>query len=630
MPSVFPEWKETAEEHVDLHAWDAVLAQDMPTDGSFVFNSERRAIVCVSFQDLDDNLGADADETKARLRPLEGAPWDMIIFDEAHLGDTERSQRILDRLEAGSRNARRLFLSGTPFERLASSGLRHDQVYSYSYLDEDERRCDEIKKDPSGNAPFVYRCLPSLVMSAIDLSATNFTAHDSSGLYDTGGDFSLNRLFDYEKSKFTNDQALSGFLDSLCRDDHKSATPISIYGQMGRKLGLKDRKPHHVWWMPPNQAMMEALKYRLSQHPYFRNFRVIVATGRTKKRGEAYDVDDLRCQIQMAEEDTNCQGSITLTCRRFLTGSTVPQWSAILVLNDGDKPESYYQAIFRVQSSWMNDAKTTVLKSKAWIFDFLPGRCLRLVHDYTTSLHDVEDALNITGVSGTKKDDLAKRVISSFALNQYLNGDLEATPASAHDLFVAAASLSAYTALANKISSDNVLQLDAFGTGLDEALLDGILNRIRGHRSARLDAGVMIEIGKRARQERSHNARPDETPPPDPLSDKDKKKQKEQVNEARKKMRKLSIAMTDFIYLTKEREAHIRDVIESLDRDLFEATTGITVDDFKWLQDVGILNVEHLNRVVLEFRAREEPSLSPAEFMAALVDAGAQRALIHT
>ncbi|MBK7186163.1 MAG: hypothetical protein IPH85_09595 [Ignavibacteria bacterium] len=42
--------------------------------------------------------------------------------------------------------------------------------------------------------------------------------------------------------------------------------------------------------------------------------------------------------------------TITLTCGKLLTGVTLPQWSAILMLNNLESPESYFQAAFRVQS----------------------------------------------------------------------------------------------------------------------------------------------------------------------------------------------------------------------------------------------------------------------------------------
>ena len=37
---------------------------------------------------------------------------------------------------------------------------------------------------------------------------------------------------------------------------------------------------------------------------------------------------------------------------KLLTGVTLPQWSAILMLNNLESPESYFQAAFRVQSPW--------------------------------------------------------------------------------------------------------------------------------------------------------------------------------------------------------------------------------------------------------------------------------------
>ena len=45
-------------------------------------------------------------------------------------------------------------------------------------------------------------------------------------------------------------------------------------------------------------------------------------------------------------------GSITLSCGKLMTGVTVREWGAILMLRSLKSPESYFQAAFRVQSPW--------------------------------------------------------------------------------------------------------------------------------------------------------------------------------------------------------------------------------------------------------------------------------------
>ncbi len=85
----------------------------------------------------------------------------------------------------------------------------------------------------------------------------------------------------------------------------------------------------------------------------------------------------------------NKAGTITLTCRKFLTGVTIKQWNSILILNNTESAESYFQAIFRIQSAWYKNNK--VLKPTGFVFDFAISRCLRTTYDYADALTDQLD-----------------------------------------------------------------------------------------------------------------------------------------------------------------------------------------------------------------------------------------------
>ena len=69
--------------------------------------------------------------------------------------------------------------------------------------------------------------------------------------------------------------------------------------------------------------------------------------------------------------------TITVTVGRFNTGTTVPEWDAVMMLNDGRSPETYFQTIFRVQSP-----DKTRRKEECHVFDFNPERLLELVYSY--------------------------------------------------------------------------------------------------------------------------------------------------------------------------------------------------------------------------------------------------------
>jgi len=46
-----------------------------------------------------------------------------------------------------------------------------------------------------------------------------------------------------------------------------------------------------------------------------------------------------------------------------------------------------------------------------------------------------------------------------------------------------------------------------------------------------------------------------------------------------------------------------------LDSGLFERVTGLAVDDFRMLNDIGLFNAQHMNHAIYQFRSFERASL---------------------
>ncbi len=63
------------------------------------------------------------------------------------------------------------------------------------------------------------------------------------------------------------------------------------------------------------------------------------------------------------------------------------------------------------------------------------------------------------------------------------------------------------------------------------------------------------------------------------------------------------------MYLTDFREEALVDVIESLDTQLFERVTGLTLADFHKLAEVGVFHPAHMNEAIWQFRLFERASL---------------------
>ena len=66
------------------------------------------------------------------------------------------------------------------------------------------------------------------------------------------------------------------------------------------------------------------------------------------------------------------------------------------------------------------------------------------------------------------------------------------------------------------------------------------------------------------------------------------------------------------MYVTQFRELAVRDIIVGVDSDLFERVTGLTVEDFTLLNDIGVFNRLQMDAAVYQFKAFEDSSLEYA------------------
>ena len=64
------------------------------------------------------------------------------------------------------------------------------------------------------------------------------------------------------------------------------------------------------------------------------------------------------------------------------------------------------------------------------------------------------------------------------------------------------------------------------------------------------------------------------------------------------------------MYLTDYREETLKDVIMQLERDLFTKVTGLTIQDFEKLCNIGVFNSQIMNSAIYAFRKYEEGSLN--------------------
>jgi hypothetical protein len=283
---------------------------------------------------------------------------------------------------------------------------------------------------------------------------------------------------------------------------------------------------------------------------------------------------------------------------------TVPQWGAILILRSLKSPESYFQAAFRVQSPWVtrnDDGTRTVNKETCFVFDFDPNRALTLVYQYGTKLAGSS--------TETSPADVIAELIEFLPIFAFDGGRMDPVDVNAVMDWGTAGAGAAM--LAKRWGSPRLIDLsEAVLTKLlaDSGLVDR-LAQMEDFRNLREDANKIISQSKKLRAGKKAKGTIGTDEPEDPEAAATRKAKREQVNTLRSKLLKFVQAVPVFMYLTDFREESLVDVIVSLDTQLFERVTGLTLADFRKLSDVGVFHPAHMNEAIWQFRLFELASL---------------------
>ncbi|HFQ80972.1 MAG TPA: restriction endonuclease [Desulfobacterales bacterium] len=616
-PAVQNAWKEDLSSHVDFEDWQFIS----PDGLSYEEADKTRPIVCFgSFQDyLGKNKSTGGIKTKNEW--VHTTNWDMVILDEYHYGAWRENARELfeaeDKQEAvfGEGEGLRdydedimpittnayLYLSGTPFRAIASGEFIEEQIFNWTYADE-----QEAKKNWQGEDN-PYAALPRMVLMTYQMP-DEIREIALQGEFD---EFDLNIFFAAEgtgkKAKFTHQDEVQKWLN-LIRGTMQAATVDNL------KLGAK-RPPmpfsdarllnvlSHTFWFLPTVAACHAMRnlLRKRQNKFYYDYKVIVAAGNKAGIGAA-----ALPPVLDAMGDPLQSKSITLSCGKLTTGVTVRPWTGIFMLRNSSSPETYFQAAFRVQSPWtvvnpdgLSPTKEEIIKKECYVFDFAPDRALRQIADYSCRLN----------VDETNPEKKVEEFISFLPVLAYDGSSMKQIDA-AGILDIAMSGTSA-TLLARRWESALLVNVDNDTLrrliNNDDAM--EALMSIEGFRALNQDIETIInksEAVKKARKEKNDQE----------LSKKEKKQLSEEEKEFKSKRKKIQEKLIKFatrvpvfMYLTDYREKCLKDVITQLEPGLFKKVTGLDVKDFELLVSLGVFNSALMNDAIYKFKRYEDASL---------------------
>lgn len=633
-PAVEDAWQTDLESHADFEGWQ-FFSRNAGSDPL----SAKKGKPLVYFGSFQDLLGRDdAGNIKAKNEFLHELTWDLVVFDEYHFGAWRETAKELfeGEEEAVVKQAAKveyaaglerlnedlgvlsekeseflpikgrayLYLSGTPFRALATGEFIEEQVFNWTYTDEQRAKRDFEVANPGKNP---YASLPQMCLLTYQMPE-ELLAIASGGEFD---EFDLNEFFSAKgtgsSAVFRHKGEVQKWLD-IIRGSYSPKAVESL------KLGTRPPFPYsdirllpylqHAFWFLPNVAACHAMANLLGEkhNVFWKDYSVIVAAG--ADAGIGLDaLPPVRKGIGAGFDSK----SITLSCGKLTTGVTVPQWSSILMLRNLKSPETYFQAAFRVQSPWTlrnpegdDPNREDILKPACYVFDFAPTRALRQLSEYGIGLAPNEP-----------NPERAVQDLVSFLPVLAFDGANMTQIDAGGILDIAMAGTSA-TLLARKWESALLVNVDnaTLQRIMDNPLAMAAVERIEGWRA--LGDNVIETIINKSDKVKELKARAKER---DLTAN-----QKKQLTEAEKeykskrklvqeKLIKFATRIPAFMYLTDFRENTLQDVITKLEPELFRSVTGLTVQDFHLLVQLKVFNTEQMNGAVFAFRRYEDASL---------------------
>lgn len=617
-PAVQSAWEEDLNCHVDFRGWQFIK----PGGLTYEEADKNRPIVCFgSFQDyLGRNRSTGGIKTKNEW--VHATNWDCVILDEYHYGAWRENSKEL--FEPEDENERKfaegegiedyeedilpittdhyLYLSGTPFRAIASGEFIEEQIYNWTYSDEQRAKQDW---KGSGNP---YAALPRMVLLTYQLpeAIRGIAMQGEFNEFDLNVFFSAGGLSDDAKFKYEDDVQkwldlirgafLPTSVDSLRLGASKPPMPFS-------DARLLHTLSHTLWFLP-SVSSCHAMRNLLAknQNRFYRDYRVTVAAGATAGIGV-----NAMPPVRKAMDDPLRTKTITLSCGKLTTGVTVKPWTGILMLRNLSSPETYFQAAFRVQSPWTvhNPDGTSpnteqIIKEECYIFDFAPDRALQQIADYSCRLN----------IDESNPENKVQEFIGFLPVLAYDGSSMRQIDAAG--ILDMAMSGTTATLLARRW--DSVLLVNVDNNTLRRLMnnrkaMEALMG-IEGFRNLNREIEIIInksEMVKKARREANDNELSAKEKKELSDNEKEYKSLRKQIQE---KLVKFAARIPIFMYLTDHRERTLKDVITQLEPGLFRKVTGLTIDDFKLLENLGIFNSALMNDAVYKFKRYEDPSLS--------------------
>lgn len=618
-PAVQSAWEEDLRTHVDFKDWQFIK----PGGLTYEEADKDKPIVC--FGSFQDYLGRNPSTggIKAKNEWVHVTNWDCVIFDEYHYGAwREKAKDLFEAEDERERKAAEgeavdyfeedilpitadhfLYLSGTPFRAIATGEFIEEQIYNWTYTDEQKAK----QEWDNTRGPNPYAALPRMVLLTYQLpdDLREVALQGEFNEFDLGEFFSAEGAG--ESARFKHEDYVQKWLD-LIRGAHMPTSVDNLrLGAEKPPLPFSDTRLlevlSHTLWFLPSVAACYAMRnlLRKRQNSFYHSYNVVVAAGPSAGIGVA-----ALPPVLEAMDDPLATKTITLTCGKLTTGVTVRPWTGIFMLRNCSSPETYFQAAFRVQSPWtlpnpdgLSPNEELILKPECYVFDFAPERALRQIADYSCRLNIDEDDpekkveefiafLPVLAFDGSSM----RQIDAAGVLDMALSGTTATLLARRWEsaLLVNVDNDTLRRLMANERAMQSLQSIEAFRSLNKD--IETIINKSEAVKKVKREAGER-ELSPEEKRELT-------------AEEKEYKSLRKQIQE---KLIKFATRIPVFLYLTDFRERTLKDVITKLEPDLFKRVTGLEVEDFELLVSLGVFNSALMNDAVYKFKRYEDPSL---------------------
>ena len=285
-PAVQTAWREDLLTHTDFEGWQFITRPTVPggltNDQQYQRADKSRPIVCFgSFQDF---LGVNKETggIKANNEWVHTTNWDLVIFDEYHFGawkdsakklfeqDEDSYEEDMSKYDAGNAydetwlpitTTYYLYLSGTPFRALNSGEFIEEQIYNWTYSDEQRAKEEwphlssfpDYQAKPGDVNP--YAPLPRMVMMTYKIPES-IQRIAKQGEFD---EFDLNLFFSAEgtgkDAHFKFEDYVQKWLDLIRGSYLETSVDELKLGAQKPPMPYSDTRllnvlSHTLWFMP--------------------------------------------------------------------------------------------------------------------------------------------------------------------------------------------------------------------------------------------------------------------------------------------------------------------------------------------------------------------------------------------